>query len=129
MSYKSTLPYATPMLIQEQKYVRLQWTIQHKDDDSSRTIFIDETCFAIPFVDGHETQVLKSNKFPKTNRRLWCRKASAPRISLVIIPLKQLCMSPTTFKFFKIISFIMQEENLVDDGDCNRIMILNMKVD
>ena len=44
MGYKSTLPYATSMLTQEQKHARLQWGIQHKDDDWSRTIFTDETC-------------------------------------------------------------------------------------
>ena len=87
------------------------------------------SCFATPFVDGHEIQVLKSNEFPKTSRRLWYVEASASRASLVIIPLKQLWMAPTTFKFFKIISFLMQEDNLVDDGDCNRVMILNIKVD
>ena len=87
------------------------------------------SCFATPFVDGHEIQVLKSNEFPKTSRRLWYEEASASRASLVIIPLKQLWMAPITFKFFKIISFLMQEDNLVDDGDCNMIMILNIKVD
>ena len=28
------------------------------------------SCFAIPFVDGHEIQVLKLNEFQKTNKRL-----------------------------------------------------------
>ena len=36
-------------------------------------------------------------------------------------------MAPTTFKFFKIISFLMQEDNLVDDGGCNKIMLLNIR--
>ena len=44
MSYKSTLSYNTPMVTQEQKHARVQWAIQHKDDDWSRTIFTDETC-------------------------------------------------------------------------------------
>ena len=44
MGYKSTLPYGTPMLTQEQNHARAQWSIQHKDDDWSRTIFTDETC-------------------------------------------------------------------------------------
>ena len=26
------------------------------------------SCFAIPFVDGHEIQVLKSDEFPKTKK-------------------------------------------------------------
>ena len=47
MGYKSTLPYATPMLTQEQKHARIQWAIQHKDDDWSRTIFTDETCYQL----------------------------------------------------------------------------------
>ena len=47
MGYKSTLPYGTPMLTQEQNHARLQWTIQHKDDDWSRTIFTDETCYQL----------------------------------------------------------------------------------
>ncbi|CAF1341871.1 unnamed protein product [Didymodactylos carnosus] len=42
--YKGTLPYATPMLTQKQKDARVQWAIQHKDDDWSRTIFTDEIC-------------------------------------------------------------------------------------
>ena len=62
MGYKSTLPCATPMLTQEQKYTRVQWAIQHKDDHCSQTRFTDESCFAILFVDGHKTQVLKSNE-------------------------------------------------------------------
>jgi transposase len=33
MGYKNTLPYGTPMLTQEQKDARVQWAIQHKDDD------------------------------------------------------------------------------------------------
>ena len=62
MSYKSTLPYATPMFTQKQKYAHLQWPIQHKGDPCSRIIFPDESCFAVPFVNGHEIQVLKSNE-------------------------------------------------------------------
>ena len=38
-------------------------------------------------------------------------------------------MAPTTSKFFNIISFLMQEDNLVNGGDCNRIMILNIMID
>ena len=45
--YKSTLPYGIPMLTQEQKHARVQWVIQHKDDDWSQTIFIDETCYQL----------------------------------------------------------------------------------
>ena len=78
LDYKSTLPYATSMLTQEQKHVRLQWAIQHKVVDCNRTRFTEETCFAMPFVDGHGIQVLKSNEFPKTNRRLWHGEASRP---------------------------------------------------
>ena len=73
MGYKSILPYGTPILTQEQKHVRVQWAIQHKDDDWSRTIYLlmqlATSCFAILFVDDHEIQVLTSNEFPKTNRR------------------------------------------------------------
>ena len=47
MRYKSTLPYATPMVTQEQKHARVRWVIQHKDDDWSRTIFTDETCYQL----------------------------------------------------------------------------------
>ena len=47
MGYKSTLPYSTPMLTQEQKHARVQWAIQHKDDDWSRTLFTDETCYQL----------------------------------------------------------------------------------
>ena len=47
MGYKSTLPYGTPMLTQEQKHARIQWAIQHKHDDWSRTIFTDETCYQL----------------------------------------------------------------------------------
>ena len=47
MDYKSTLPYATPMLTQEQKYAHLQWAIQHKDDYCSQVIFTDEICYQL----------------------------------------------------------------------------------
>ena len=47
MGYKSTLPYGTPMLTKKQKHARVQWAIQHKDDDWSRTIFTDETCYQL----------------------------------------------------------------------------------
>ena len=45
MGYKSTLPYGTPMLTQEQKHACIQWAIQHKDDDWSRTIFTHGSCY------------------------------------------------------------------------------------
>ena len=45
--YNSTLPYGTPMLAQEQKHARVQWAIQHKDDDWSQTIFTYETCYQL----------------------------------------------------------------------------------
>ena len=76
------------------------------------------SCFAILFVDGHD--------WSQTNRRWWYGETLASRASLLLIPLKQFWMAPTTFK---INSLLMQEDNLVDDGDCNRIMILNIKVD
>ena len=44
------------------RHERLQWPIQYQDDHCSRTIFTDEGCFAIPLVDGHEIQELKSNE-------------------------------------------------------------------
>ena len=47
MGYKSTLPYGTPMLTQEQKDARVQWAIKHQNDDWSRTIFTDETCYQL----------------------------------------------------------------------------------
>ena len=47
MGYKSTLPYGTPMLTQEQKHARVRWAIQHKYDDWSRTIFTDETYYQL----------------------------------------------------------------------------------
>ena len=33
------------MLTQEQKHARVQGAIQQKDDDWSRTLFTDETCY------------------------------------------------------------------------------------
>ena len=47
MDYKNTLSYATSMLTQEQKHARVQWATQHEDDDLSRTIFTDETCYQL----------------------------------------------------------------------------------
>ena len=47
LGYKSTLPYSTPMLTQDQKDVRVQWAIKHQNDDWSRTIFTDETCYQL----------------------------------------------------------------------------------
>ncbi|CAF4121092.1 unnamed protein product, partial [Rotaria magnacalcarata] len=47
MGYKSALPYRTSMLTQKHKEARVQWAIQHKDDDWSRTIFTDETSYQL----------------------------------------------------------------------------------
>jgi transposase len=47
LGYKSILPYGTPMLTQKQKDARVQWAIEHKDDDWSRTVFTDETCYQL----------------------------------------------------------------------------------
>ena len=73
MDYKSILLHGTRMLTEEQKHARVQWAIQHKDDDWSRTIYLlmqlATSCFAILFVDDHEIQVLTANEFPKTNRK------------------------------------------------------------
>ena len=42
MSYKSTLPYGTSMLIEKWIDARIQWAIKHREDDWSRTVFTDE---------------------------------------------------------------------------------------
>jgi hypothetical protein len=47
MGYKNTLPYESPMLTQEQKDARIQWAIQHKDDDWNRTIFTDKASYQL----------------------------------------------------------------------------------
>ena len=45
VSCKNTLSHRTPMLTEEKKDVRIQWTTKHKEDDWSRTIFTDETSY------------------------------------------------------------------------------------
>ena len=47
LGYTSTLPRGTPMLTQQHKNARVQWAIKHKNDDWSRTIFTDETCYQL----------------------------------------------------------------------------------
>ena len=47
LGYKSSLPYKTPMSTQQQKDARVQWAITHQNDDWSRTIFTDETCYQL----------------------------------------------------------------------------------
>ena len=47
LGYTSILPRGTPMLTQEHKNARVQWAIKHKNDDWSRTIFTDETCYQL----------------------------------------------------------------------------------
>jgi len=47
IGYKNTLPYSTPMLTQAQKDARIQWAIQYKDFDWSRTVFTDETSYQL----------------------------------------------------------------------------------
>ena len=47
LGYKSSLPYKTPMLTQQQKDARVQWAIKHQNDDWSRTIFTNETCYQL----------------------------------------------------------------------------------
>ena len=61
LRYKSSLPYKTPMLTQQQKDARVQWAIKHQNDDWSGTIFTDETCYQL---------------FRKTIRR-WSKNAKA----------------------------------------------------
>jgi len=47
LGYRSILPRATPMLTEKQKEQRVKWATQHKDDDWSRTVFSDETCYQL----------------------------------------------------------------------------------
>ena len=47
MGYKSTLPYTTPMPIQEQKHAHVQWAVQHKVHHWTRTRSTDETCYQL----------------------------------------------------------------------------------
>ena len=47
MGSKHTLPYDAPMLTQEQKDARVRWAIKLQNDDWSRTIFTDETCYQL----------------------------------------------------------------------------------
>ena len=133
MGYKSTLPYGIPMVTQEQKNARVQWTIQHKDDHWSWTICTDETCYQLfrnAIRRWSRNSSIKVKRIPR-NKQKWMvwGGISIKGASLILIPLKQLWIASTTFKFFQIISFLMQEDNLIDDGDCNRIIILNIKVD
>jgi hypothetical protein len=85
--------------------------------------------FKTPFVDGHGIQKLESNEFRSINRRLWYGEASVSRTWWVIILSKQLWMVSTTFKFFKTISSAMPKINLVDDGDFDKTMTRNIKVE
>jgi transposase len=45
MGYKSILPRAMPMLAKEEKERRVQWALQHQDDDWSCTVFSVESRF------------------------------------------------------------------------------------
>lgn len=47
MGYGNVLLHKTPMLTKEHIEARVQWAIQHKDDDWSRTIFTDEICYQL----------------------------------------------------------------------------------
>ena len=47
LGYKNILPRATPMLTQKQKERRVQWALQHKDDDWRGTVFSIETSYQL----------------------------------------------------------------------------------
>ncbi|CAF4496751.1 unnamed protein product [Rotaria sp. Silwood2] len=47
LGYRSTLPQGTPMLTQKHKDARVQWALKHQDDDWTRTVFTDETCYQL----------------------------------------------------------------------------------
>ena len=47
MGYRSTLPQGTPMLTQKHKDARVQWALKHQDDDWTRTVSTDETCYQL----------------------------------------------------------------------------------
>ncbi|CAF2149401.1 unnamed protein product [Rotaria magnacalcarata] len=47
MGYRSTLPQGTPLLTQKHNDARVQWAVKHQDDDWTRTIFTDETCYQL----------------------------------------------------------------------------------
>ena len=129
MGYKSTLSYATSILTQEQKNARVQWAIQHKDDDWSRTIFTDETCYQL---------------FRNTIRR-WSRNRSTevkriPKNNLKImvwggISIKDL-IGYYSFKTMMEGSYYVQilQDHLIPNarrqfGRRWRLMILHIKVD
>ena len=47
LGYMNVLPRGTPMLTNEQKKRRVQWTLAHQNDDWSRTIFSDEISYQL----------------------------------------------------------------------------------
>ena len=47
LGYMNVLSRETPMLTNEQKQKRVQWTLAHQNDGWSRTIFSDETSYQL----------------------------------------------------------------------------------
>ena len=47
LDYKKKLPKATPMLTENHKWKRVEWTQNHLNDDWSKIIFTDETAFQL----------------------------------------------------------------------------------
>ena len=47
MGYRSILPQGAPMLTQKHKDARIQWALKHQNDDWTRTVFTDETCYQL----------------------------------------------------------------------------------
>ena len=73
------------MLTEKQKDARIQSTIKHKEDDWSRTISTNETCYQL-----FRNTIRRWSKNPKAeikriDRRLWYGAVSASRILSAII--------------------------------------------
>jgi hypothetical protein len=114
------------MLTQKQKERRVQWALQHKDDDWSRTVFSDETSYQLFRNMIHrwsKNPQQSSTESRKTSRRSWSGGPLALKDRFRAIRSKGSWIVPTMFKFYKSISFVVQGSNLHDSGGFNKTMI------
>ena len=87
MGYRSTLPQGTPMLTQKHNDTRVQWALKHQDDDWTRTVSTDETCYQLfrnTILAGRKIPKVNSNEFRKTGRKLWYEEVLISKVSLAI---------------------------------------------
>jgi hypothetical protein len=114
------------MLTQKHKEMRVQWALQHKDDDWSRTVFSDETSYQLFRNTIHrwsKNAKAELKRIPKNRQKIMVWGGFSRKGPLSCHSEEELWMAPTTLKFFKNIFSLVQDGSLDDGGGSSKTMI------